>query len=194
MVDTVAEENEEKQQNVLNYIADSDMPEEAKKVGIAKAAMGAEPDAIIGSMANMLSALSTREAEAKTPPQKGFKGYSPIERQIAKMLTESTGADILDSGGAYGRNWQRNREVEDFRKLPEVNIEIDEERVPEEERTMVIPEKQKSLQKTYLSTPVMKKAPALKVKEEKEITNQAVPSYVSDIRLTDAVKKKRIKA
>lgn len=30
-------------------------------------------------------------------------------RKIASMLTENTGRHFLDSGGAYGRNWERNQ-------------------------------------------------------------------------------------
>lgn len=33
------------------------------------------------------------------------------ERQLAAMLTENTGRHMLDSGGAYGRNWERNRRL-----------------------------------------------------------------------------------
>lgn len=32
-----------------------------------------------------------------------------IYNRIAKMLTENTGRHFLDSGGAYGRNWERNQ-------------------------------------------------------------------------------------
>lgn len=28
---------------------------------------------------------------------------------IYEMLTENTGRHMLDSGGAYGRNWERNQ-------------------------------------------------------------------------------------
>ena len=31
------------------------------------------------------------------------------EKKIAEMLTENTGRHMLDSGGAYGRNWERNQ-------------------------------------------------------------------------------------
>lgn len=38
------------------------------------------------------------------------------ERVLADLLTENTGAALCDSGGAYGRNWERNqgRTVEDW--------------------------------------------------------------------------------
>jgi len=34
---------------------------------------------------------------------------SLTEKKIAEMLTENTGTHFLDSGGAYGRNWERNQ-------------------------------------------------------------------------------------
>lgn len=43
------------------------------------------------------------------------------------MLTENTGRHFLDSGGAYGRNWERNekRTIEDFMNEPEELITWD---------------------------------------------------------------------
>lgn len=40
---------------------------------------------------------------------------------IYNMLTENTGVHMLDSGGAYGRNWERNqvKTIEDFENEPE---------------------------------------------------------------------------
>lgn len=40
---------------------------------------------------------------------------------IFSMLTENTGTHMLDSGGAYGRNWERNQSktIEDFENEPE---------------------------------------------------------------------------
>lgn len=32
-----------------------------------------------------------------------------IENAITKMLTENTGSHMLDSGGAYGRHWEKNQ-------------------------------------------------------------------------------------
>lgn len=47
------------------------------------------------------------------------------EEVIYGMLTENTGASILDSGGAYGRNWERNQRLslDDFKKQPEATID-----------------------------------------------------------------------
>lgn len=38
---------------------------------------------------------------------------------VASMLTENTGRHMLDSGGAYGRNWEHNQQ-RDFEQEPEV--------------------------------------------------------------------------
>ena len=44
--------------------------------------------------------------------------------ELAKMFTENTGRHALDSGGAYGRNWQRNAGMtaEDFIAQPEAHF------------------------------------------------------------------------
>ena len=49
-----------------------------------------------------------------------------LDQTIAAMLTENTGTHMLDSGGAYGRAWQRNigKTVEDFRAMPSATAEI----------------------------------------------------------------------
>lgn len=47
------------------------------------------------------------------------------QQAIYKMLTTSTGAHMLDSGGAYGRHWERNqaRTIEDFQNEPESSMD-----------------------------------------------------------------------
>lgn len=44
---------------------------------------------------------------------------------IASMLTENTGRHFLDSGGAYGRHWQRSQgmEVEHFEAAPRATLD-----------------------------------------------------------------------
>lgn len=50
-----------------------------------------------------------------------------LKQIIAAMLTENTGNHMLDSGGAYGRNWQRNLGMtcDDFDAMPAATLEID---------------------------------------------------------------------
>src|SRR5437867_13096085 len=40
------------------------------------------------------------------------------------MLIENTGCHMLDSGGIYGRMWEHNRSIIDFRKLPNITVDI----------------------------------------------------------------------
>lgn len=44
------------------------------------------------------------------------------EEMVAQMLRTNTGRHMLDSGGAYGRHWERNQE-RDFASEPESTIE-----------------------------------------------------------------------
>ena len=49
--------------------------------------------------------------------------------KLAAMFTENTGRSMLDSGGAYGRAWERNQglTVGDFLARPEVTVDADGE-------------------------------------------------------------------
>lgn len=42
---------------------------------------------------------------------------------LSKMLRENTGSHMLDSGGAYGRHWERNQKT-DFAKQPAASVEF----------------------------------------------------------------------
>jgi len=44
------------------------------------------------------------------------------EQVLQAMFTENTGRALCDSGGAYGRNWQRNQGV-NFLETPEVTVD-----------------------------------------------------------------------
>lgn len=50
-----------------------------------------------------------------------------VQKLIFKMLTENTGTALCDSGGAYGRNWQRNQKktIKDFMKQPACWLDIE---------------------------------------------------------------------
>jgi hypothetical protein len=49
-----------------------------------------------------------------------------IENVIASMMTENTGTHMLDSGGAYGRNWQRNKGLtaDILKEMPSATLEV----------------------------------------------------------------------
>lgn len=55
----------------------------------------------------------------------GHKYYQKKLKKVASdMLKENTGQHMLDSGGAYGRHWQRNQ-TRDFEKEPAVFVHLD---------------------------------------------------------------------
>jgi hypothetical protein len=49
-----------------------------------------------------------------------------LDQLLFSMFTENTGRHFLDSGGAYGRNWERNQNkaVEDFINQPSAWLDI----------------------------------------------------------------------
>jgi len=111
--------------NKLTEIMDKvELPEAIKQVGLTSALLGASDDAIIRNMGTMASIIETEQTEKANPQSKIAKGYNRTEKRLVRMLTESTGAALCDSGGAYGRNWEWNRKIADFRLLPEIKIEI----------------------------------------------------------------------
>ena len=52
------------------------------------------------------------------------KTITQTDRVLADMLTENTGRAMMDSGDAYGRNWEKNkgRSVESFIDAPAVQV------------------------------------------------------------------------
>jgi len=110
--------------NLREYLDKTDFPEEVKFQILLGAIMGVKPETIIRTATETLSAIETRKAEKETPRQKIQGKYTETELTIIAMLTENTGAHILDSGGAYGRNWQKNRKIKNWNKTPRVNVTI----------------------------------------------------------------------
>lgn len=63
------------------------------------------------------TARATADAkEVKSPPIP--KNFTLTERTLVKMFRENTGASILDSGGAYGRGWQRALKRDFSKRVP----------------------------------------------------------------------------
>ena len=52
--------------------------------------------------------------------------FSDVQYLIFDMMTENTGRHMLDSGGAYGRHWERNqgKTIEDFNSEPAATLDI----------------------------------------------------------------------
>lgn len=66
---------------------------------------------VVQIMKSMYDAQETAHAvvAAKAVKKPKRPKLSKTEKVLVGMLTENTGCDILDSGGAYGRSWQRNQ-------------------------------------------------------------------------------------
>jgi len=58
---------------------------------------------------------------------------SATESKIQQMLTENTGVHLLDSGDAYGRNWERNRAIDISEKDPVIIDEV----IPDNQEVIV---------------------------------------------------------
>jgi hypothetical protein len=78
---------------------------------------------IVAGLAEMFSQIECQEKGKENPKPALPDGLRPIEERIWQMMIENTGCHILDSGGAYGRNWERNRHI-DFRKVPACRLEV----------------------------------------------------------------------
>lgn len=120
----VKKENLEKAKKISELLEGSDIPPIAKTQAVLGVAMGAEPDKIIKGMVSTINHIETVKAERETPKPEPQPDYTETERKIVDMLQENTGVSILDSGSAYGRHWQRNRQITDFRKNPNPIVEI----------------------------------------------------------------------
>ncbi len=107
----------------IEAIKKSGLSDEAKKAGVMGAVLGVGSDSLINAMISAENSVANKKAEEEAPKQKDFADYTPVERQIAKMLTENTGVHMMDSGGFYGRAWQQNRKVKDFKSRPAVTVE-----------------------------------------------------------------------
>lgn len=70
---------------------------------------------LIEGLTEILSHAEKISQEKKHPLQSKPKDYTETESVLHDLLTENTGAHILDSGGAYGRAWEKNRKIVDFR-------------------------------------------------------------------------------
>jgi len=82
---------------------------------------------LVRMLCEIASAIETEAREKMFSMKQMPADYTETERIIHKMLTENTGAHILDSGSAYGRHWEGNRLVTDFRKTPAVIVRVESE-------------------------------------------------------------------
>lgn len=86
--------------------------------------IGANPEQITKTLINQSNIKETDKAEKLNPKLELPGDYTEIAKQIHLMLIENTGSHMLDSGGAYGRHWEKNRHIQDFRTEYPLIIEI----------------------------------------------------------------------
>ncbi len=115
------EKNIEKAKVVSEYVKDLPIGPLEKQISVAIATLGGNP---VPFLVDALSYYETMRAERENPAPELPSDYTPLERIIHEMLIENTGASILDSGALYGRHWERNRKIVDFRKTPRVEATV----------------------------------------------------------------------
>jgi hypothetical protein len=106
---------------VMDMIDQMDVDPLTKAFAGAAAVLGGDPVPIL---VTGMAVKMTAEAEAKNPMPKVPEDYDETERTIAEMLWENTGCHPLDSG-FFGRHWEKNRQIRDFKDTPIVIVDED---------------------------------------------------------------------
>lgn len=70
--------------------------------------MSEQIESTIHFMADVGGRIECAVSEERNPKPE-IKEEDELKRAIKEMLVENTGCSILDSGGAYGRGWEKNR-------------------------------------------------------------------------------------
>jgi hypothetical protein len=84
-------------------------------------------DGFIQALVSMGGQMECIASEEKHPKPKLVE-EDELKRAIQEMLIENTGCSILDSGGAYGRGWEKNRS-RDFENENAIAIEVWDDQV-----------------------------------------------------------------
>ncbi|NOQ37574.1 hypothetical protein GQ472_01670 [archaeon] len=56
-------------------------------------------------------------------PKNMVPKYSKLQKAILSLMVEDTGANLLDSGGAYGRHYERNQQVKDWTAVKDLSFD-----------------------------------------------------------------------
>lgn len=92
-----------------------------KAIALTLAAGGINPTEFL---IEAFSRHETEKAEKENPKPQLPQDYTEVERIVHEMLVENTGVHFLDSGALYGRHWERNRKIDDFRKTPMLEVTV----------------------------------------------------------------------
>jgi hypothetical protein len=106
---------------LMDQIDQLDVDPLTRAVAGATALLGGNP---VPMLVTGMAIKMTAEAEARNPAPRVPDDYDETEKTIAEMLWENTGCHPLDSG-FFGRHWERNRQIKDFRKTPVVLVDED---------------------------------------------------------------------
>ncbi|MEX0568653.1 MAG: hypothetical protein Q6363_005765 [Candidatus Njordarchaeota archaeon] len=98
-----------------------DIPPYERSLAYFLAAINGDPMRFLG---DVISNIQTMQAEKKIPKPEAKDEDDELARIISEMLWENTGVHFLDSGGAYGRHWEQNRQIKSFKDTPQVYLDI----------------------------------------------------------------------
>jgi len=87
-----------------------------------------EIEGFIRGLAELYSYVELQSRQRQFPEPNRPRGLTQTERVLIRMMTEPH-VHILDSGSAYGRNWERRRQMwsqVDPRDVPSARLEVDE--------------------------------------------------------------------
>lgn len=87
----------------------------------------ANVDGLIQALISTGSKAECIASEEKHPKPE-IREEDELKRAIQEMLIENTGCNILDSGGAYGRGWEKNRS-RDFENEKTLSVEVGDDPV-----------------------------------------------------------------
>jgi hypothetical protein len=111
--------NPEPKKQVFELIDKLEVSPAAKTMAKSIVMLGGNPvQLLVAALFNE----QTAAAELKHPKLPMPKDYTEVERVIHEMMVENTGVHVLDSGDIYGRHWEENRRIRDFRKTPKVFV------------------------------------------------------------------------
>ncbi|RLC86653.1 MAG: hypothetical protein DRJ03_08075 [Chloroflexi bacterium] len=100
------------------------IPKKLKEDFIFQLSCGVSPDKAIRNLVEGISQLQTEMMEKAIKQPEVPADYTETEKTIALMLWENTGVHILDSGDLYGRHWQQNRQIKDFKKQEPLKVVV----------------------------------------------------------------------
>jgi len=80
-------------------------------------------EGLIHFLADIGGRMECIQKEAENPKPDLSQEEDPVKKAIKELLCQNTGCDILDSGGAYGRSWEKNRH-KDFDTEDSVELDV----------------------------------------------------------------------